>query len=122
MGSNTSNTKTLTTLYSPPIEPTILDDNNAIVAATPAVRNLYMESYGCQMNLADSEIVVSILQPHGFVLIDSYREADLILLNTCAIRDKAEQTVRKRLTDFQQIKRHKPDLIIGILGLSLIHI
>lgn len=110
--------KTLATTYSPTIEPTMLEDAYASthLPAIPLTRNLYMESYGCQMNLADSEVVVSILQSHGFVLIDQYAKADLILLNTCAIRDKAEQTVRKRLTQFQEIKRHKPNLIIGILG------
>jgi len=107
--------KTLTP-SSLPIEPNLLDDANVITARVPSIRNLYMESYGCQMNLADSEIVVSILQPYGFVLIDQYTEADLILINTCAIRDKAEQTVRKRLTEFQEIKRRRPDLMIGILG------
>ena len=79
-------------------------------------RNLYMESYGCQMNIADSEVVVSILKPHGFTLTDTYEQADVIFINTCAIRDKAEQTVRKRLAQFHEIKRNKPDMIIGVLG------
>jgi tRNA-2-methylthio-N6-dimethylallyladenosine synthase len=75
-----------------------------------------MESYGCQMNLADSEIIVSILQPHGFKVTADYQQADVIFLNTCAIRQKAEQTVRNRLAQFQQIKKNKPSLLIGMLG------
>lgn len=98
----------------PSIELYTLEDNND--TPTPQIRNLYMESYGCQMNIADSEVVVSILTPHGFAVTDSYEQADLIFINTCAIRDKAEQTVRKRLLQFNQIKRHKPGVIIGILG------
>jgi tRNA-2-methylthio-N6-dimethylallyladenosine synthase len=89
-----------------------LDDTPSITTS----RNLYIESYGCQMNIADSEVVVSILQPHGFALTNTYEQADVIFINTCAIRDKAEQTVRKRLAQFHQIKRHKPDMIIGVLG------
>jgi tRNA-2-methylthio-N6-dimethylallyladenosine synthase len=75
-----------------------------------------MESYGCQMNLSDSEVVVSILQKHDFILTQDHEQADLILINTCAIREKAEQTVRNRLAQFNQIKKHKPGLIIGLLG------
>ena len=79
-------------------------------------RKLYLESYGCQMNFADSEIVTSIMQKQGFDLTAKHDNADVILLNTCAIRDKAEQTIRKRLAQFNQIKKNKPGLIIGILG------
>lgn len=105
-----------TTTSIPPLEPHILEDSSDLTTSTLPIRNLYMESYGCQMNIADSEVVVSILQPHGFAVTDSYEQADLIFINTCAIRDKAEQTIRKRLSQFNQIKRHKPDLIIGVLG------
>ncbi len=100
----------------PSLELHTLEDSSDVTASTLPIRNLYMESYGCQMNLADSEVVVSILRPHGFAVTTSYEQADLIFINTCAIRDKAEQTVRKRLSQFNQIKRHKPDLIIGVLG------
>jgi tRNA-2-methylthio-N6-dimethylallyladenosine synthase len=79
-------------------------------------RKLYVESYGCQMNFADSEIVTAIMQKHGFDLTASHDQADVIFLNTCAIRDKAEQTIRKRLSQFNQIKNNKPGLIIGVLG------
>lgn len=79
-------------------------------------RKLYLESYGCQMNFADSEIVTAIMQKHGFDLTSSHDQADVIFLNTCAIRDKAEQTIRKRLAQFNQVKHNKPGLIIGVLG------
>ncbi len=79
-------------------------------------RKLYLESYGCQMNFSDSEIVASILTKEGFVTTRNVEEADLILLNTCSIRDKAEQTVRKRLVGFNIRKKHKPQLMIGLLG------
>lgn len=79
-------------------------------------KKFYIESYGCQMNFSDSEIVASILNQSGFGATRNYTEADLILLNTCSIRDKAEQTVRKRLTEFKQIKKQHPGLLVGILG------
>src|SRR5215211_5088189 len=76
----------------------------------------YIESYGCQMNFADSEIVASILQNEGYGATRNVEEADLILLNTCSIREKAEQTVRKRLTEFRKLKKSKPSTLIGVLG------
>lgn len=76
----------------------------------------YIESYGCAMNFADSEVVASILQSNGFGATIDENNADLILLNTCSIREKAEDRVRKRLTEFRQLKRSKPGLIIGVLG------
>ena len=79
-------------------------------------RKLYIESYGCQMNFSDSEIVSSILQKDGFNTTDDIEQADLILLNTCSIREKAELTIRKRLTTFNEIKKNKPEMTIGILG------
>jgi tRNA-2-methylthio-N6-dimethylallyladenosine synthase len=79
-------------------------------------RKLYMESYGCQMNFSDSEIVSAIMEQQGFTFTDNYSEADLILINTCAIRDKAEQTIRNRLLVFNQQKIRNPDLIVGVLG------
>src|SRR5215467_4500787 len=75
----------------------------------------YIESYGCQMNFSDSEIVASILNNEGFGATRNYEEADLVLLNTCSIREKAEQTVRKRLTEFKKIKDAKPGMLIGML-------
>ena len=79
-------------------------------------RKLYIESYGCQMNFSDSEIVTSILKGEGFDTTSDYESADLILLNTCSIREKAETTVRNRLQQFDAIKRNKPDVTIGVLG------
>ena len=67
-------------------------------------RNLYIESYGCAMNFADSEIVASILATEGFNTTQTLEDADLILVNTCSIRDKAEQTIRKRLTEYNKVK------------------
>ena len=79
-------------------------------------RRFYIESYGCQMNFSDSEIVASILAGEGFGATRNFEEADLILLNTCSIREKAEQTVRKRLTEFKKLKRSRPSTLIGVLG------
>lgn len=79
-------------------------------------RKLYIESYGCQMNFSDSEIVTSIMKDNGFDTTDDFNLADVILINTCSIREKAELTVRKRLTDFNKVKARKPDLQIGVLG------
>lgn len=83
---------------------------------TPYAKRFYIESYGCQMNFSDSEIVASILNNVGYGATRNYEEADLVLLNTCSIREKAEQTVRKRLTDFRKLKGVKPGLLIGVLG------
>lgn len=79
-------------------------------------KHFYIESYGCAMNFADSEVVASILQENGFGATQNQEEADLILINTCSIREKAEQTVRKRLTEFKKSKKQNPGLIIGVLG------
>lgn len=79
-------------------------------------RRLYIESYGCQMNFSDSEIVTSILKDHGFDTTDAFDQADVVLLNTCSIREKAEQTVRNRLNQFNAVKKRKPAMIIGVLG------
>src|SRR5437868_2547875 len=79
-------------------------------------KKFYIESYGCQMNFSDSEIVASILSNEGFGATLNYEDADLVLLNTCSIREKAEQTVRKRLTEFRKIKRQKPSVLVGVLG------
>ena len=79
-------------------------------------RKFYIESYGCQMNFADSEVVASILNTVGFGSTRNVAEADLIFLNTCSIREKAEQTVRKRLTEFKTLKRQNPALLVGVLG------
>lgn len=82
----------------------------------PYKRTFYIESYGCAMNFSDSEIVASILNKEGFGATRNFEQADLILLNTCSIREKAEQTVRKRLTEFKKLKRSRPSILIGMLG------
>src|SRR5215210_9271489 len=73
-------------------------------------KKFYIESYGCAMNFADSEIVASILQKEGFGATKKFEEADLILVNTCSIREKAEQTIRKILTEFRKVKQAKPGM------------
>ena len=79
-------------------------------------RKLYIESYGCQMNFSDSEIVASILKGDGFDTTDDINQADVVFLNTCSIREKAEQTVRNRLHHINGIKKRKPELLVGVLG------
>lgn len=79
-------------------------------------KKLFLESYGCQMNFSDSEIVASILADNGYNTTQKMEEADLILVNTCSIRDKAEQTVRKRLTEFNALKKSNPAMKVGVLG------
>ena len=76
----------------------------------------YIESYGCQMNFADSEVVASILSGDGYQITESLQEASLVLVNTCSIREKAEQTVRKRLEYFNSIKKNKSEMTVGVLG------
>lgn len=79
-------------------------------------RKLYIESYGCQMNFADSEIVASILLDKGFETTSDYKEADVVFINTCSIRENAEQRVRNRLKEFESAKSKKPGMIVGVLG------
>ena len=79
-------------------------------------KKVYIETYGCQMNVNDSEVVLSILQEEGYSLTESIDEADLILANTCSIRDNAEQRIWGRIDQFRLQKRVRPEVIIGILG------
>lgn len=79
-------------------------------------RKLYIESYGCAMNFSDSEIVASILAKEGFNTTNSLEDADLVMVNTCSIREKAELTIRKRLEKFNAVKRTRPHLKVGVLG------
>ncbi|MEO6902721.1 MAG: tRNA (N6-isopentenyl adenosine(37)-C2)-methylthiotransferase MiaB [Bacteroidia bacterium] len=79
-------------------------------------KKLFLESYGCAMNFSDSEIVASILRDKGFTTTTDFYEADVIFVNTCAIREGAEQRVRKRLTEYKKAKKNNPDLIVGVLG------
>ncbi|MFC3198423.1 tRNA (N6-isopentenyl adenosine(37)-C2)-methylthiotransferase MiaB [Parapedobacter deserti] len=79
-------------------------------------RKLYIESYGCQMNFSDSEIVASILLDKGFETTRDYKEADVIFINTCSIRENAEQRVRNRLKEFESAKAKNPGMVVGVLG------
>ncbi|MGM0478060.1 MAG: tRNA (N6-isopentenyl adenosine(37)-C2)-methylthiotransferase MiaB [Bacteroidota bacterium] len=79
-------------------------------------KKLYLESYGCAMNFSDSEVVASILIQQGFTTTQDSDEADVVLINTCSIRDNAEQRVRNRLTQFNKAKRNNPGMVIGVLG------
>lgn len=81
-----------------------------------AAKKLYLESYGCQMNFSDSEVVASILSSQGYQTTRNIDDADVILLNTCSIRENAEQRVRNRLTEFKIKKERNPELVVGILG------
>ena len=82
----------------------------------PFSKFFMIESYGCAMNFADSEVVASILEKNGFGSTKNIEQADLILINTCSIREKAELTVRKRLTEFRKYKEQKPGMLVGVLG------
>ena len=79
-------------------------------------KKLYLESYGCQMNFSDSEVVASIMSNEGYHTTRNLEEADVILINTCSIRENAETRVRNRLTDFKKRKEDNPELVVGILG------
>ncbi|MGL4596117.1 MAG: tRNA (N6-isopentenyl adenosine(37)-C2)-methylthiotransferase MiaB [Bacteroidia bacterium] len=87
-----------------------------VLEQTTGTKKMYLESYGCQMNFSDSEIVASILKDQGFSTTKDFHEADVIFVNTCAIRDNAEQRVRNRLNEFKIAKRKNPDLVVGVLG------
>ena len=79
-------------------------------------KKVYIESYGCQMNFSDSEIVASIMHENGYHTTGNIYETDVIFVNTCAIRENAEQRVRQRLKEFKALKKHKPHLVVGVLG------
>ncbi len=91
-------------------------DINKLRPLTGAGKKLFIETYGCQMNVGDSEIVVSILQKEGYVYCNSIEEADVILINTCSIRDNAEQRIWGRLNEMRRFRRANKDLKIGIIG------
>ena len=105
------------------IESKVHDESRQGEAYSPIIESqanfkklFYVESYGCAMNFADSEVVASILQNNGYGATKNCEEADLILLNTCSIREKAEATVRKRLTEFRKLKKLNPGILVGVLG------
>ena len=99
----------------------IIDENKQgeslqLINKTENTKKLYIESYGCAMNFSDSEIVASILSENGYNTTQVMEEADLVLVNTCSIRDKAEQTIRKRLEKYNAVKRTNPTMKVGVLG------
>ena len=88
-----------------------------LINASNSGRKIYIESYGCQMNFSDSEIVASILTDEGFSTTPNIEEADVVFVNTCSIREKAEQTVRNRLKVYNAIKKKQnPGMVVGVLG------
>lgn len=89
---------------------------NSLRPITGDGRKLFIETYGCQMNVGDSEIVVSIMQKEGYVYTDRAEQADVILINTCSIRDNAEQRIWGRLSEMRRLRKSKPSLIVGIIG------
>jgi tRNA-2-methylthio-N6-dimethylallyladenosine synthase len=84
-------------------------------------RKVYIETYGCQMNLADSELLIGLLKPHGYESTQQAEQADVILLNTCAIREHAEERVLKRLSEFVHFKKRKPGVVLGLTGCMAQH-
>ena len=86
------------------------------IADAGTSKKLYIESYGCQMNFSDSEVVASIMSENGFSTTRDVDEADVVLINTCSIRDNAEKRVRNRLTEFKKKKADNPEMVVGILG------
>src|SRR5690606_26648315 len=99
-----------------PQESAPADFLTSLESNTGKSKQLYIESYGCQMNFSDREIVAYIMKDNGFDTTADFESADVIFLNTCSIREKAEQTVRKRLSQFNSLKKDKPGITIGVLG------
>jgi len=104
------------TIMEKTIDETVQGSKLAITPKPENTKKLFIESYGCAMNFSDSEIVASILSKEGYNTTPVLEEADLVLVNTCSIRDKAEQTVRKRLEKYNSVKRINPKMKVGVLG------
>ncbi|MCB0477719.1 MAG: tRNA (N6-isopentenyl adenosine(37)-C2)-methylthiotransferase MiaB [Crocinitomicaceae bacterium] len=102
--------------YNKEIDESMQGDATMVEGEQTNSKKLYLESYGCQMNFADSEIVASIMSQNGYNTTKNVDEADVILLNTCSIRENAEQRIRKRLTEFKKKKDTNAELKVGILG------
>jgi tRNA-2-methylthio-N6-dimethylallyladenosine synthase len=98
------------------IDETLQGKPLVIDAKNKNTKKLFIESYGCQMNMNDSEIVASILAEQGFNTTQNLEDADLVLVNTCSIREKAEQTIRKRLEKYNAVKKINPKMKVGVLG------
>src|SRR5262245_53783530 len=86
------------------------------------MKRVFLETYGCQMNVADSELMAGVLENAGFERVDRPEDADAILLNTCAIREHAEQRVIGRLGDFARLKSQRPGLVVGVAGCMAQHL
>src|SRR5947208_5732841 len=86
------------------------------------MKRVFLETYGCQMNVADSELMAGVLERAGMTLVDRPEDADAVVLNTCAIREHAEQRVLGRLGDFARLKRRNPALVIGVAGCMAQHL
>ncbi|MBT8396390.1 MAG: tRNA (N6-isopentenyl adenosine(37)-C2)-methylthiotransferase MiaB, partial [Gemmatimonadetes bacterium] len=82
----------------------------------PTPKKAYVETYGCQMNISDGELMSGILASNGYELVETPEEADVVLVNTCAIRDHAEQRVLGRVAQLNGLKEKKPDLLLGVTG------
>jgi len=93
-----------------------LNAYNQLRPLTGEGRKLFIETYGCQMNVGDTELIISILQEHGYRYTEEQAEADVILINTCSIRDNAEQRIWGRLSEMRRLKKRKPSLVVGIVG------
>ena len=87
-----------------------------VTLPTVESRKLYIETYGCQMNVLDSEVVAAILQQRNYTVTGEIAEADLVLVNTCSIRDNAEQRVWSRLRELGKLKQNNPSLSVGVIG------
>lgn len=88
----------------------------SVAVSEKSPKTFFVETYGCQMNVSDSEIVTALLQKEGYVNATSPEVADVVLINTCAIRENAEDRVRMRIRDFKSVKKHRPGMVIGVLG------
>jgi tRNA-2-methylthio-N6-dimethylallyladenosine synthase len=93
-----------------------LEQDTPLIVPVKATKKFFLETYGCQMNFSDSEIVASILKNEGYTITAKEEEADVILMNTCAIRENVEQKTRQRLTEFRELKHENPSVVIGVLG------
>src|SRR5687768_6746111 len=102
-----------TNLLNKELDESVQGTATMIEAVQDGVKKLYLESYGCQMNFSDSEIVASILCKSGYSTTRNALDADVILMNTCSIRDNAEQRVRNKLRQYQKQKKQNPSLVIG---------
>ena len=85
-------------------------------ATADSEKKLFIETYGCQMNVADSEVIASVMQMAGYSMAETLDDADAVFMNTCSIRDNAEQKILNRLEFFHSLKKKRPHLIVGVLG------